>query len=186
MSYTDVEYKLKKIGKNVFIGRNVYFRYPDEVEIGDNVIIDDFSYFTTKVKIGNYVHVSPHCSIIGGKESLFVMGDFTGISAGCRIVCSSDNYLGDGMTNPTIPDRYRSSVNKGKVIMEKHSLLGTGCVVYPNVTMNEGSVAGSMSLVTKSLDEWTINYGIPCKFVKDRHKDTILQYEEDMKNKEII
>ena len=50
MGYTDVEYKFKKIGKNVQIGKNVYFRYPEEVEIGDNVIIDEFCYFTTKLK----------------------------------------------------------------------------------------------------------------------------------------
>lgn len=30
--------------------KNVYFRYPEEIEIGDNVIIDEFCYFTTKWK----------------------------------------------------------------------------------------------------------------------------------------
>ena len=63
MSYTDVKYKFKKIGRNVQLGKNIYFRYPEKIEIGDNVIIDDFSYFSTSLVIEDYVHISPFCSV---------------------------------------------------------------------------------------------------------------------------
>lgn len=180
MPYTDLKYKFKRIGKNVEIGRNVFFRYPHLVEIGDNVIIDDFCYFTTEVTIGSYVHISPHCSVIGGSKSSFIMEDFTGISAGCRIVCSSDNYLGDGLTNPTIPKEFHASVVYSFVHMEKHSLLGTGCIVHPGVTIKQGAVAGSATLITKDLEEWTVNIGIPSKKIKERNRDTILKMEQDL------
>jgi len=182
MAYTDLEYKFKKIGNNVQIGRNVFFRYPDQVEIDDNVIIDEFCYFTTKVKLGSYIHISPHCTVIGGKKSEFIMEDFTGLSAGCRIVCGTDDYLGDGLTNPTIPEKYHASVTFSKVVLKKHSLLGTGCVVHPGVVIGEGAAIGSMSLVTKNIEPWSVCIGIPAKKIKTRSSETILKYESDLRS----
>jgi len=180
MAYTDLHYKFKKIGENVEIGENVFFRYPHLVEIGDNVIIDEFCYFTTGVVLGSYIHIAAHCSVIGGSKAMFTMDNFTGMAAGCKIVCSSDNYLGDGMTNPTIPKEFHASVNYSFVHMKKHSLLGTGCIVHPGITINEGAVGGSASLITKDLEDWTINVGVPTKQIKFRTKETILQYEKEL------
>jgi acetyltransferase-like isoleucine patch superfamily enzyme len=36
MPYTDFNFKFRKIGKNVEIGDNVYFKYPELIEIGNN------------------------------------------------------------------------------------------------------------------------------------------------------
>jgi galactoside O-acetyltransferase len=107
MAFTDLKFKFKKIGNNVEIGSNVYFRYPELVEIGDNVIIDEFCYFTTALNIGNYVHIGPHCTSIGGRNSKLIMSDFSGLSAGCRIICGSDDYK-NGLTNPNIPNEFTS------------------------------------------------------------------------------
>jgi acetyltransferase-like isoleucine patch superfamily enzyme len=177
MPYTDLHYKFKKIGKNVEIGTNVFFRYPNLVEIGDNVIIDEFCYFTTAVVLGSFIHIAPHCTVIGGRRSTFIMEDFSGIASGCRIICSSDNFLGDGLTNPTIPEEFHSSVTYSDVIIKKHGVLGTGCIVHPGVTVNEGAIAGSASLLTKDIAPWTINVGVPAKKMKDRAKDIILEKE---------
>ena len=51
-------FKLKKLGKNVIIGKTVRIRYPELVEIGNNVIIDDFTYISTSLKIHNNVLIS--------------------------------------------------------------------------------------------------------------------------------
>jgi galactoside O-acetyltransferase len=177
MPYTDLHYKFKTIGRNVEIGQNVFFRYPHLVEIGDNVIIDEFCYFTTSIILGSYVHISPQCTVIGGQKSKFIMDDFTGLSAGCRIVCSSDNYMGDGLTNPTIPSEFHASVMYSNIHMKKHSLLGTGCIVHPGVIINEGAVAGSASLITKDLEPWSVNIGIPSKKIKSRPHSAILEKE---------
>ena len=179
MAFTDLKYKFKKIGENVEIGENVFFRYPHLVEIGDNVIIDEFCYFTTELTIGSHVHIGPQCTVIGGSKSKFIMEDFTGLAAGCRIICASDNYLGDGMTNPTIPKEFHATVTYSKVIMKKHSLLGTNCVVHPGITIMEGAIAGSATLITKDLNSWTVNIGIPSKEIKLRKKETILKFEAD-------
>ena len=185
MSYTDVEYKFKKIGKNVQIGKNVYFRYPELIEIGDNVIIDDFCYFTTAVLIGSYVHLGPQCTVIGGKGATFIIDDFAGLSAGCRIVCGSDDYLGDGLTNPTIPADFRASLVISTVRVDKHAVVGTGAVVHAAVHIGEGAAVGSLSLVNKDLAPWTVNVGIPTRVVKARESEIIKKHEIEMERRGI-
>ena len=53
------ESKLKR-GSNVIIGKTVRIRYPELVEIGDNVIIDDFTYISTECRfmIGSTFHLA--------------------------------------------------------------------------------------------------------------------------------
>ena len=185
MAYTDVYYKFKRIGKNVTIGNNVYFRYPEVVEIGDNVIIDDFSYFSTKLIIEDYVHIAPHCSSIGGKDSCLIMREFSGIATGVRVICGSNNFLGEGLTNPTVPAKYRPNDIITTVEIGKHVVVGAGTVINPGVKIGEGTSIGSMTLITKSLDPWGVYFGQPAKFHKPRNKDKVLEYErmlkEDMK-----
>jgi galactoside O-acetyltransferase len=181
MAYTDVEYKFKRIGKNVSIGKYVYFRYPELVEIGDNVIIDEFCYFTSSLTIGNYVHIASHCTCIGGKNSKLIMSDFSGLSAGCRIICGSDDYL-CGLTNPNIPSEFRGATKIGEIFIGKHAVLGTNTVVHPLVRINEGAATGSLTLVTKDLESWSIYVGVPANKIKDRDRASILKLESDFLN----
>tara|TARA_R110001592_G_scaffold119404_1_gene322419 strand:- start:16398 stop:16949 length:552 start_codon:yes stop_codon:yes gene_type:complete len=178
MSYTDVEYKFKNVGKNVQIGKNVYFRYPEEISIGDNVIIDDFCYFTTALVIEDYVHIGPQCTVIGGRNSKLHMAAFSGLSAACRIICGSDDYT-RGLTNPNIPIEFRGKTKVGMVKIEKHAVLGTNTVVHPMITIGEGAATGSLTLVTKNLDPWKIYVGSPASIFKARDKDLILKLERE-------
>ena len=50
--------KLKRCGRNVIIGKTVRIRYPELVEIGDDVIIDDFTYISTALNIVGRVHIA--------------------------------------------------------------------------------------------------------------------------------
>ena len=61
--------------------------------------------------------------------------------------------------------------NTGEVILKKYSIIGSGSVVLPNVTIGKGSAIGAMSLVKTSIPKWTICAGVPCKKVKKRSKD---------------
>jgi galactoside O-acetyltransferase len=45
----------------------------------------------------------------------------------------------------------------------------------PGVTLAEGSVAGSNSVITKDTEPWTIYVGSPAKPIKIRKKETILK-----------
>ncbi len=166
---------LKKIGENVFISKNVEIRRPHLVEVGSHSAIDSGFYCTSGATIEDYVHVGPYCTVIGGAKGLLVMKHFAGFSAGCRIVCVSDEYLGEGLTGPMIPAELKGPIHYSPVICDRFSLLGTSCIVLPGVTLGEGSVIGANSLVTKSTEPWTIYVGTPARPIKVRRKDKIIE-----------
>lgn len=170
-----------RFGIDVRISPHAIIRQPDLVQMGSHIAIDEFVVITTQLEVGNYVHIAPHVSIIGGASAKLVMGDFTGIAAGCRIVCGSDDYTGQGLVNPTIPLQYRQ-VMVGTVILKDYVTLGTNVVVHPGVTVGEGTVVGSCSLVTKDLEPWGIYIGIPAKRVRDRRRDIILKYAKELQD----
>jgi len=175
--------KLKHLGKNVKIGDFVKIARPEVISIGDNTIIDDFTLITggEGVTIGKYVHISSFCSVSGGGE--FTIEDFAGLSAGCFIISGSDDYTGKCMTNPTVPQEYKTHVLRAHTIMKKHSILGTNTVVLPGVTIGEGAATGAKSLVRSDLKPWSIYVGSPARFAKKREKENILRMEKELLKK---
>jgi len=173
---------LKSCGDDVYISSNVEIKRPHLVEIGNHVAIDSGFYCTTRLQIGDYVHIGAYCSITGGENGLCVLNDFCGLSAGCRVLCASDDYLGSGLTNPTIPRQYRANVITEPVILYKHVVLGTNCVVLPGVSIEEGVAVGSCSMVKGTLYSWGVYAGIPAKWLKVRERSKILELETRLRN----
>lgn len=176
--YTENELKkmsFKEIGVDCKISRFARFYSIENIIIGNNVRIDDFCILSGNIQIGSYVHIGAYSALFGGGG--IVMEDFSGISSRVSIYSVSDNYSGDGLTGPCVPDKYRK-VEQGLVKLHKHSLVGTGSVLLPNTTLLEGCTVGSMSLVKGKVPEWTIYAGVPAKYIKNRKKTEILRCEE--------
>lgn len=171
---------LKSCGNDVFISSNVEIRRPNLVEIGNHVAIDTGFYMTTGGKIGDYIHLGPYITVIGGSDGMFIMEDFTTVAAGCRIICGSDEHLGAGFVGPTIPEKYRDNMKIAPVTMKMFSSLGTNVVVLPGVTLGEGSVVGACSFVTKDTEPWTIYAGVPAKPIKKREKENMINYATEL------
>lgn len=172
--------KLEKIGENTFISSNVEIRRPHLVTVGNNTAIDTGFYLTTKAEIGDYIHIAPYITCIGGERGKLIMKDFTTIAAGTRLICGSDQHLGAGLIGPTIPDEYRDDVVYGDITLERFASVGTNCVIMPGVTMAEGSVLGACSFLTKSTEPWTIYVGVPAKPVKIRDKNKMIEYAKKL------
>ena len=156
-------------GTNVKISRYARIYSPEKIKIGDNVRIDDFCILSGKISMGSYIHISPYTCLIAGDYGI-TLKDFTTVSSRCAIYAVSDDYSGHSLTNPMISSPYRYPYG-GEVILKKYSIIGSGSVVLPNVTIGKGSAVGAMSLVKTSVPKWTICAGVPCKKVKKRSKD---------------
>lgn len=156
----------KHLGQNVKLSRNCSVYGAANISIDDNSRIDDFCLLSGHITIGKNVHIASHCAIFAGTSGV-VMEDFAGLSSRIAIYAESDDYSGEFLTNPTIPDIYKKTDGQ-TVILRKHSIIGTGCTIMPGVIIGEGTAVGSMSLITKSLDPWGIYVGIPCKRIKER------------------
>jgi acetyltransferase-like isoleucine patch superfamily enzyme len=172
--------QLKYIGKNVTIGEMVKIVNPDKVEIDDYSRIDDFTIIVggKGIKIGKFVHIASYTSVIGGGE--LIMEDFSGTAAGVRLITGSDEYTGKCLTNPTTPIKYRPYAITGKIHVQKHVILATNSIVYPNVTIGEGTIVGAASVVNLSLDPWGIYMGYPARKIKIRESETIHRMEKEL------
>lgn len=162
----------KEFGSNVKISRNCKFYGADKMRIGSNVRIDDFCIFSGNIELGNNVHIAVFNSVFAGNTGV-ILNDFCGLSSRCAIYAESDDYSGKYLTNPTVSVKYKGIV-KGKVVLGRHVIVGTGSTILPGVCIGDGSAIGSMSLVTKSLEPWGIYVGVPVKYIKERSKELLV------------
>jgi galactoside O-acetyltransferase len=158
-----------KYGGNVTIYPTAIIIKPEVIKIYDNSVIDDFTfiYGGKGITIGRNVHIAPFVSITGGGE--LVMGDYSVLACGARILTGTDTHHGGKRMSSTLPLTQRNVV-RGKVEIRKDAFVGTNVVVHPNVTIGEGAIIGSNSLVLEDVDPWTINVGSPCKTIGQRSK----------------
>jgi dTDP-4-amino-4,6-dideoxy-D-glucose acyltransferase len=176
--YSDKELKaipFKHIGKNVLISRKTSIYSPDEISIGDHVRIDDFCILSGNIEIGSYIHISAYTALYG--RNGIILEDYSTISARVLIYSQNDDYSGEFMTNPLLPE-HLTNVTGGLVKFEKYSIIGAGSMVLPSVTIGEGAVIGAMSLVTKDISPWTVNFGIPAGYKRDRKQNIKLLVKE--------
>ncbi len=171
---------LKHIGDDVFIAPTVIIKRPHLVSIGNHVAIDHGVYITTQAEIGDYIHISPYITVIGGEKSKLIIQDFATIAAGTRIIAGSDSFLGHGFTSVTVPDKYRDNVTFSTIKISRFAGIGTNVVIMPGITIAEGSVVGANSLVTKDTEPWTIYVGTPAKPVKIRPKENMIAYAKEL------
>jgi galactoside O-acetyltransferase len=162
------ELGLKSYGENVLISKKASIYAPQRISLGNNVRIDDFCVLSGAIELGSNIHIAVFCGIFAGNTGV-KMCDFSTLSSRCVIYAESDDYSGEHLTNPTIDEEYLEIIS-GKVELGRHVIIGTGTTILPGVSIGEGTAVGSMSLVTKSLDEWGIYVGIPCKYKKERSK----------------
>jgi acetyltransferase-like isoleucine patch superfamily enzyme len=170
----------KSLGKNLKISDKASIYDYSNIEIGDNSRIDDFCVVSGNVKIGNNVHITPMCLIAGGVEGI-ILEDFVTIAYGVIIFTQSDDYHGGSLTNSTIPKKYKNE-KKIKVLLKRHSIVGSGSIILPGVVLEVGVSVGAMTLVTKATDPWGIYVGIPAVKIRERGKELIKKEMKYLKN----
>ncbi|MDD2520617.1 MAG: acyltransferase, partial [Kiritimatiellae bacterium] len=100
-------------------------------------------------------------------------GDFSGLAYGCHVFTQSDDYGGDTLTNPTVPDAYKREIKRA-VVIGRHAIVGTNSLVFPGVVLAEGTSVGAHSMITKSTEEWSVYFGNPAKRLKSRKKGLLV------------
>ncbi len=169
---------LKKLGKNVLLSRKTSIYSSGKISTGDNSRIDDFTILSGEITIGQYIHISAFCGLFAGRQVIEVQ-DFCTISSRVSIYAESDDFSGKFLTNPTVGTEFRNLLS-GNVVLESHSIIGSGSVIMPNVTLRKGSAVGAMSLVKESTEEFYIYAGTPLKKIKARETN-LLKLEQHLK-----
>jgi galactoside O-acetyltransferase len=167
-------------GDDVYINEVTSISRPELVKIGNHVAIDFGFVCTTKLEIGDYIHISPHVSVIGGKNTSLIIEDFCFISTGARMICGSEKFLGDGLVGPLIPEKYKDNQILEPIVLKRFSGVCANSVVMPGVLMSEGSILGANSFLKESTEPWTIYAGSPAKPIKKRNKEKCYEYAKEL------
>lgn len=161
------------LGENVQISDKASFYGTSQISIGNNVRIDDFCVLSAGIggiEIGNQIHIAVYSSLIGAGK--ITLADFCNISSRVSIYSSNDDYTGANLTNPTIPDEYKNVTN-APVYLGKHVIIGSGSVILPGITLEDGVAIGALSLVSKSCEAFSIYAGNPSRRIKARKRDLV-------------
>lgn len=165
-----------ELGEEVFISRKASIYGASNIHIGSHVRIDDFTVLSGNIHIGNYVHIAVFTSLFGGNAGIFIQ-DFANLSSRIGVYALSDDYSGEFMTNPMVPEMYKNTY-EGRVTIGRHVIIATGCTILPNTVLGEGCAVGAMSLVKKDIAPWIIVAGVPARYIKPRSRN-LLKLEKE-------
>lgn len=171
---------LAAFGEDVRISRKASIYNPSRISIGNHVRIDDFCVLSAGergIEIGDYVHIAVYCSLIG--DGKITLNDFCNLSSRVSVYSSNDDYSGEHLTNPTIPDQL-TGVTHADVLLGKHVIIGSGSVVLPGVCLEDGVAVGALSFVTKNCQLFGIYMGIPARRIGERKRD-LLELEKQLR-----
>jgi acetyltransferase-like isoleucine patch superfamily enzyme len=140
----------KRCGHNVkFDPSNSLFSY-STIEIGNNVFIGGMAYWSsnkTKIIIGNYVMFGPNTKLIGGDHA----------SKRIDIPMFNQEKNDDDIKNL-----------ESNIIIEDDVWVGAGSIILKGVRIGKGSIIGAGSIVTKTIDPYSVVVGNPAKKIRSR------------------
>lgn len=173
------------VGSNCFIEKNVRFNIPQNVFVGDRVIIGESSWFDiedpkSKIRIGDEVKIARYCTFRAGPGDVLIdeqtnfgvfsfiagyggveIGKYTAI--GSHVVIMTYSHIFEDLS----PIRYQD-LKLERVRICEGAWLGTHVVVMPGVTIGKGAVIGAGAVVTKDIPEYSIAVGVPAKVIDKR------------------
>lgn len=143
------------------------------IQIGDYTYFNDFRLPVDDVRqlLVPYMHAA-------APEKLTI-GKFVQIANGVQIITSSANHQMDGFsTYPFVifGEPWSSSYeakwpNKGNTIIGNDVWIGHESLIMPAVTIGDGAIIASRSVVTKDVPPYTIVAGNPAKMIRKRFDD---------------
>ena len=168
--------KLKFLGKNVIIGKTVRIRQPENVSIGDNTIIDDFTYISCAADIGKSCHIASGVSISGGKGKITI-GDYSTVSNGCSIHCASSDYKKCSLDLPSVPPHQQFGGEIEDITLSSYVTVGAHSCILPGAAIPEGCAFGAYTMVKNSnkLLPYHLYVGRSCRDLGERKNQILIE-----------
>jgi acetyltransferase-like isoleucine patch superfamily enzyme len=177
----------KQFGRGVIIGRNVVFRHPRLISLGDNVTIDDNCLLDGRgagvsgLILENSVLINRNCMILA-KSGSIKFGRRTSIGSNAVIVSMGAVELGEAVLlaggcylsagaykiDAMQPVMDQEAYTTGPIRIGDNSWLGTRVTVLDGVTIGKNAVIGACALVNKDIPDRAVAVGTPAKIIRMR------------------
>jgi acetyltransferase-like isoleucine patch superfamily enzyme len=156
-------YSILQTGKIHFhFFRNMLYRYIFKVKMGRNVVV----YGGVEIRSPNNLFIG-NGSIIGHYN---VLDARNVIEIGENVNFSHGVWLWTEQHNHKNLDFSCDSENPKKIKICDRVWLGPRVIVLPGCTVGEGAVVGAGAIITKDIEPFSINVGVPAKKIGERNR----------------
>lgn len=149
-----------------------------------NIIIGDYTYYDDINSAEKFEeHVTHHYEFLGDK---LIIGKFCAIAKGiefimnganhrmCSVTTYPFNIMGNGWERVT--PMLEDLPLKGDTVVGNDVWIGQNVTVMPGICIGDGAIIAANSVVTKNIPAYHIAGGNPCRIIKKRFDDELIDY----------
>lgn len=156
--------QFKRVGANVVFEKGVLVFHPETIELGSNIYVGHRTilkgYYQNSLVIGDNTWIGQDCFFhsAGGIS----IGHNVGIAPHVKILTSHHKEMGTD-----VPILF-SELEFEEVVIGDDCDIGIGSIILPGVSIGKGSQIGAGAVVTKSIPNFAVAFGVPAQVVRFR------------------
>lgn len=143
-----------------------------------NIIVGDYTYYDDFEDVSNFEkNIKYHFDFIGDK---LIIGKFCMIASDATFIMNGGNHLTEATTSypfAIFGEAWENAMDgksyptKGDTVIGNDVWIGYGATIMPGITIGDGAIIASKSVVTKDIKPYTIVGGNPAKRIKKRFSE---------------
>lgn len=148
-----------------------------------NIIAGEYSYYDDPDGAERFeAHVTHHYEFLGDR---LIIGRFCAIARGIEFIMNGANHrMNSATTYPfnimgggweTFAPELKDLPFKGDTVVGNDVWIGQHVTVLPGVHIGDGAIIGANSVVAKDIPPYCIAAGDPCRIIRKRFDDELIQ-----------
>lgn len=149
-----------------------------------NIIAGEYSYYDDPDGAERFEeHVTHHYEFLGDR---LIIGKFCAIARGVEFIMNGANHRMDSATTypfnimgggwETFAPKLKDLPFKGDTVVGNDVWIGQHVTILPGAHIGDGAIIGANSVVAKDIPPYCIAAGNPCRIIRKRFDDELIQY----------
>jgi len=155
-----------RIGNGVIFESGVMVFHPENIELGNNIYVGHGAilkgYYKNRMQIGDDTWIGLNCFLHSGGG--IRLGRCVGLGPGVMIL--SHQHIEEELDKSMLITEQEYK----EVVIEEGCNIGIGSIVLPGVLIGKGSIVGAGSVVTRSVEPYSVVAGNPARLLRKRTK----------------